>query len=179
MINVSLSTIKKLAVILTFLLTSCSSQSPLPALSENRTVQSLPINIKQGMPYLEARGILIKDGWQIITMHTTPNGTPSCWMSDWDETKSPKISCDYAEVDSCSGTGMGGLVQPVVQPTGIVAESPEFTGISRVGLKLGVQEVVGSNPAGPTCDPRGRQEVVRGGFSFQARPSAPRRSARN
>lgn len=107
MINVSLSTIKKLAVILTFLLTSCSSQSPLPALSENRTVQSLPINIKQGMPYLEARGILIKDGWQIITMHTTPNGTPSCWMSDWDETKSPKISCDYAEVDSCSGTGMG------------------------------------------------------------------------
>jgi hypothetical protein len=67
--------------------------------------EGLPVKIKKGMPYLKARKILINSGWQAITIHTTPNGTPTCW-ADWEGAKD-KESCKYEEIDSCSGTGMG------------------------------------------------------------------------
>ena len=66
---------------------------------------NLPIKIKQEMSYLKARKILINNGWQTVAMHTTPNGTPTCW-ADY-EGASEKDSCKYEEIDSCSGSGMG------------------------------------------------------------------------
>jgi hypothetical protein len=58
-----------------------------------------PINIKQGMSYNKARQALIKAGWQTVTMHIRPNGTPVCNSDNQD--------CKYPEIDACSGTGMG------------------------------------------------------------------------
>ncbi len=68
--------------------------------------ENLPINIKKGMPYLKARKILIKKGWQTVAMHTTAHGTPICSMGSSEEYV-PKIACKYEEIEDCSGTGMG------------------------------------------------------------------------
>ncbi len=63
---------------------------------------SLPIKIRQDMKYEKARNILLNSGWQTVTMHSLPNGTPKCWYSEPDD-----YSCHFKEIDSCSGTGMG------------------------------------------------------------------------
>ena len=69
-----------------------------PALAE------LPIKIKQGMQYAEARNILLNSGWQTTFANTTPNGTPLCH----DATDEDEGSCDgQYEIEECSGTGMG------------------------------------------------------------------------
>ena len=76
--------------------------------------KDLPIKIKKGMPYTEARKVLLDAGWQTVTAHTTPNGTPVCFKVEYmkpneqgydDLVKSE--ACNYEEIDSCSGTGMG------------------------------------------------------------------------
>ena len=67
--------------------------------------RDLSIDVKKGMKYEKARQTLIDEGWQIVAMHTTPNGTPICW-DNW-EGVSEKESCKYEEIDSCSGSGMG------------------------------------------------------------------------
>jgi hypothetical protein len=75
----------------------------------------MPIRIKQGMLYTKAREILINDGWQTVTAHTTGNGMPICYRTkDMDPYTDPEYKqfndseeCNYPEVDDCSGTGMG------------------------------------------------------------------------
>lgn len=76
--------------------------------------KDLPIKIKKGMPYLQARTTLIKNGWQPVTMHKLPNLTPTCWQNfdhdiswQWPEDKDEAESCKYEEIESCSGSGMG------------------------------------------------------------------------
>ena len=49
-----------------------------------------------------------------------------------------------------SGTGEGGLVQPVVQPTGGSTESSRFVGDWSESFEVRDQEVAGSNPVSPT-----------------------------
>jgi len=66
------------------------------------TVLAAPLHIKQGMSYTKARKNLLRDGWQIVSMHKLPNGTPSC-----DHLQNDNQNCKYLEVDSCSGSGMG------------------------------------------------------------------------
>jgi len=66
------------------------------------TAIALPIHIKQKMPYLKARQKLLDDGWQTMSMHVFPNGTPNC-----DHGHIDNQNCTYLEIDSCSGTGMG------------------------------------------------------------------------
>ena len=75
-------------------------------MANNTFAESLPIKLKKGMPYLKARQILLNTGWQTVVMHITPNGSPICNMSNWDE-KVQEISCKYEEIEACSGTGMG------------------------------------------------------------------------
>jgi hypothetical protein len=67
------------------------------------------IKIKKGMPYIEARKILLDAGWQTVTAHTTPNGTPVCFkvQEQEDESLANSEACNYEEIDSCSGSGMG------------------------------------------------------------------------
>lgn len=76
--------------------------------------KDLPITIKKGMSYIKARNILLKNGWQTVTAHTMPNGTPVCFkVADMDVTDegyknaANSASCKFEEIDSCSGTGMG------------------------------------------------------------------------
>lgn len=73
------------------------------------SAKELPIKIKKGMPYVEARKTLINAGWQTVTAHTTPNGTPVCFkvQEQEDESLANSEVCKYEEIDSCSGTGMG------------------------------------------------------------------------
>lgn len=80
----------------------------------NVYAKELSIKIKQGMPYLKARKLLLADGWQTVTVHATPNGTPICFKvedmepsDEFYEELSNSQSCKYVEIDSCSGTGMG------------------------------------------------------------------------
>jgi len=79
-------------------------------------LKTLPINIKQEMPYVEAREKLLGDGWQTVTAHRTPNGTPVCFkVADLDPYEDPEDyeslinteACGYEEIDDCSGSGMG------------------------------------------------------------------------
>lgn len=76
--------------------------SPVTNIRQNN---DLPIRIKKGMLYVDARKVLIEDGWQTVRMHQNPNLTPRCWKT-WDETD--EEACQYEEIDTCSGTG-GGL----------------------------------------------------------------------
>ncbi len=93
---------KKIAILIAaLLLTACA----VPPKQQGLSNSSLPINIKQGMEYTEARTMLVNTGWQTITMHKRPNGTPVCW-ANW-EGASTKASCRYEEIYNCSGTGMG------------------------------------------------------------------------
>jgi hypothetical protein len=69
------------------------------------TTVTLPIKIKQGSSYLKSKKILIDSGWQTVNMHTKPNGTPLCWNDDMKDSDS--YSCEYTEVDNCSGNGQG------------------------------------------------------------------------
>lgn len=62
-------------------------------------LSSILIHIKQGMPYAKARKALLHDGWQTVTMHVRPNGTPVCNEDNQD--------CKYPEIEACSGSGMG------------------------------------------------------------------------
>lgn len=73
------------------------------------SAKELSIEIKKGMPYIEARKILLDAGWQTVTAHTTPNGTPVCFkvQEQEDESLANSEACNYEEIDSCSGTGMG------------------------------------------------------------------------
>jgi hypothetical protein len=69
----------------------------------------LPINIKQGMEYGQARKVLFKSGWQAVNANKTPNGAAVCFlvaqMQDW--SFSNEVACNYYEIVNCSGTGMG------------------------------------------------------------------------
>lgn len=78
-------------------------------LSFAASAQSLHVPIKQGMSYVKARKALIKAGWQTTPGHTLPNGTPVCYIHaemGMDATHE-KGACDFIEVSSCAGTGMG------------------------------------------------------------------------
>jgi len=78
-------------------------------LSLDVSAQTLPTPIKQGMPYGKARKALIKAGWQTTPRHTLPNGTPVCYIHaerGMDATHE-KGACDFIEVSSCAGSGMG------------------------------------------------------------------------
>jgi hypothetical protein len=69
----------------------------------------LPIKIRQGMEYAQARKILIDSGWQTVNANRTPNGQPVCFlvasMQDW--SFQDNVACNYNEIEVCSGTGMG------------------------------------------------------------------------
>lgn len=67
--------------------------------NHNIATTPLPVRIKQDMNYLKARKNLLRDGWQVVKVHTTPNGTPICDSDNQD--------CKYIEINACSGTGMG------------------------------------------------------------------------
>lgn len=73
------------------------------------SAKELPIKIKKGMPYIDARKILLNSGWQTVTAHTTPNGTPVCFkvQEQEDDSLANSEACKYEEIDTCSGTGMG------------------------------------------------------------------------
>ena len=78
-------------------------------LSLAASAQSLPVPIKQGMSYVKARKALIKAGWQTTPGNTLPNGTPVCYIHaerGMDATHE-KGACDFIEVSSCAGSGMG------------------------------------------------------------------------
>ena len=73
------------------------------------SAQTLPTPIKQDMPYVKARKALIDAGWQAMPRHILPNGTPVCYINaemGMDATYD-EGACDFIEVSSCSGTGMG------------------------------------------------------------------------
>lgn len=79
------------------------------SISMEVSAKELPIKIKKGMPYIEARKILLDAGWQTVTAHTTPNGTPVCFkvQEREDESLASSEACNYEEIDTCSGSGMG------------------------------------------------------------------------
>jgi hypothetical protein len=81
------------------------------SISMQVSAKELSIKIKQGMSYIEARKILLDAGWQTVTAHTTPNGTPVCFkdqdQEQEDESLANSEACNYEEIDTCSGTGMG------------------------------------------------------------------------
>ena len=58
-----------------------------------------PIGISKNMSYLEARKILLKNGWQPIVMNTLPNRHPVCWNHTYGDD-----NCIYFEVRACSDT---------------------------------------------------------------------------
>jgi hypothetical protein len=74
--------------------------------------KELPVRIKQGMSYTQARKLLLKDGWKVKVAHTTSDGTPICYIAEFNEEyyesymKKSEV-CKYKEIENCSGTGMG------------------------------------------------------------------------
>ena len=60
--------------------------------------QTIPKNLKQGMPYAQARKTLLNSGWQAVAH--SPNRDRSGAMNYL-------IKLGYNEVETCSGTGMG------------------------------------------------------------------------
>ena len=77
--------------------------------SDSSLANSLPINIKADMPYPEARSLLVQDGWKPAVMYRKADGSPSCWTDTLGEAwrDSYQESCQYPEIDNCSGTGLG------------------------------------------------------------------------
>jgi hypothetical protein len=65
----------------------------------NVFAQEIPKTLKQGMPYAQARKILIQAGWQAIQL--SPNRARFGAMDYLIDT------LGYNEVESCSGTGLG------------------------------------------------------------------------
>lgn len=61
--------------------------------------QEVPTTLRQGMPYAQARKILLEAGWQAVEL--SPNRerfSPLDYIID---------QLGYNEVEDCSGTGMG------------------------------------------------------------------------
>jgi hypothetical protein len=83
------------------------------AASDTETKESMsfkiPIKIKQGMEYGQARKLLIDSGWQAVNANRTPNGAPVCFLVATMQSFSfqDDVACKYNEIDACSGTGMG------------------------------------------------------------------------
>ena len=67
-------------------------------LSSIADAQSLPANLRQGMPYAEAREILLDAGWQAQVFSAN---------QEQDGVMAYLIELGYPEVTACSGTGLG------------------------------------------------------------------------
>jgi hypothetical protein len=62
--------------------------------------QEVPTTLQQGMPYAEARQMLIEAGWQAIEISPMQRESQS-------DTVSYLVELGYNEVADCAGTGMG------------------------------------------------------------------------
>jgi hypothetical protein len=65
--------------------------------------QTLPSGLRQGMPYAEARDILLDAGWQAQFFPASSESD----NQEPDATMTYLIELGYSEVVSCSGTGLG------------------------------------------------------------------------
>ncbi len=71
--------------------------------------EDFSIKLKKGMPYEEARKLLINAGWRPIVAHSTAKGAPLCFKvkDTGDSSLASDEACKYKEIDSCSGSGVG------------------------------------------------------------------------
>lgn len=71
-------------------------------LLSSQALANLPIKIKQGMDYKQARKVLIKSGWQTVVMNRNSLGVPVCY-----DFLGGEADCQgQFEIEVCAPTGM-------------------------------------------------------------------------
>ena len=83
----------------------------LPGLAQ---AKDLPIPLKVGQAYEQGRAALLRAGWRPVTAHTSPAGRALCYRIVDENLQGAEAAlaarepeCQYEEIQSCSGTGMG------------------------------------------------------------------------